>query len=176
MSRKAPTAGTKVSAAPNDPILQEGPGAVQPDSLAAESQAFREANSTGQANEQRRSQEGVSTPARAPGTSTTYFQGSMPRETGSGSADTAPSYVENQFLRDPSGPHGRNITGDDSIGTGDRTKNASFAAEIGSKDDPSLLAERKFEQQNSIAPGSSGGRERTVQEKTIYDALGDREA
>lgn len=100
----------------------------------------------------------------------------MPRETGIGSADAAPSYVENQFLRDPSGPHGRNIKEDDSIGTGDETKNASFEAEIGSKDDPSLLAERKFEQRNSIVPGSSGGRERTVREKTTYDALGDQEA
>ncbi|KAH8164307.1 hypothetical protein CIB48_g3921 [Xylaria polymorpha] len=141
MSRKAPSAGTKVSAAPNDPIIQEGPGAVQPDSLAAESRAFRQANSAG-----------------------------------IGSADAAPSYVENQFLRDPSGPHGRNIKEDDSIGTGDETKNASFEAEIGSKDDPSLLAERKFEQRNSIVPGSSGGRERTVREKTTYDALGDQEA
>ncbi|KAI8945916.1 hypothetical protein F4801DRAFT_97607 [Xylaria longipes] len=177
MSHKAPSAGTKASAGPNDPVIQEGPGVVKSDSLAAESQAFRQANAAGLDNQERRPQEGVSASARAPGTSTTYSQGGMSRETGSGSsADTAPSYVENQFHRDSSGPHGKNIKEDDSIGTGDTSKNASFTAEIGSKDDPSLLAERKFQQMNSIAPGSSGGRERTTHDKTTYDVLGDREA
>ncbi|KAJ2996462.1 hypothetical protein NUW58_g974 [Xylaria curta] len=114
--------------------------------------------------------------ARAPGTTTTYSQGAMPRETGSGSAGTAPTYVESQHRRDPSGPHGKNIKEDDSIGTGDNAKNASFTAEIGSKDDPSLLAERRFNQLNSVAPGSSGGRESASHEKTTYDVLGDREA
>ncbi|KAI0456747.1 hypothetical protein F5B21DRAFT_123655 [Xylaria acuta] len=176
MSHKAPSAGTKASAGPNDPIIQEGPGVVKPDSLAAESQAFRQANTTGLDNQQRRPQEDVSASARAPGTSTTYSQGGMLRETGSGRAKTAPSYVETQFHRDPSAPHGKNIKEDESIGTGDTAKNASFTAEIGSKDDPSLLAERRFEELNSTAPGLSGGRERATHEKTTYDVLGDRES
>lgn len=102
----------------------------------------------------------------------------MSRETGShASSDTAPSYVNNQFRRDPNGPHGKNLTEDDDIGTGDRTKNASFAAEIGAKDDPSLLAERKFVQGNAIAPGSvGGGGSGRVDDKTAFDVLGDREA
>ncbi|KAI0490359.1 hypothetical protein F4859DRAFT_6243 [Xylaria cf. heliscus] len=173
MSQKAPNTGTKVSAGPNDPIIQEGPGAVKPDSLAAESQAFRQANAAGLDKQQRRPQEGVSASARTPGTSTTYPQGGRSRETGSGSA---PSYLESQFRREPGGPHGHNIKEDDIIGTEDRARNASFAAEIGAKDDPSLLAERRFEQQNAIAPGSSGGRERATHEKTTYDVLGDRDA
>ncbi|RWA10230.1 hypothetical protein EKO27_g4865 [Xylaria grammica] len=176
MSYKAPSAGTKVSAGTNDPMIQEGPGAVKPDSLAAESQAFRQANSAGLDNQRSRPQEGVSASARAPGTSASYSQEAMPRETGSRGAHTAPSYVESQYRRDPSGPHGKNIKEDDSIGTGDTAKNASFTAGIGSKDDPSLLAERKFGQANSVAPGSLGGRERTVDDKTTYDVLGDQEA
>ncbi|KAI1288224.1 hypothetical protein F5Y03DRAFT_379975 [Xylaria venustula] len=176
MSHKAPSAGTKVSAGKDDPVIQEAPGAVNPDSLAAESQAFQQANRAGVDSQQSRPQEGASASARAPGTSTTYPGGAMSRETGSQRAETAPTYVENQYRRDPSGPHGKNITEDDSIGTEDRAKNASFAAEIGSKDDPSLLAERKITQANSVAPGSSGGRERTVDDKTTYDVLGDQEA
>ncbi|KAI1169372.1 hypothetical protein F5B18DRAFT_21090 [Nemania serpens] len=170
MSHKAPSTGTKVSAGANDPIIQEGPGTVKSDSLAAESQAFRQANAAGLERQQHRPQEGASAP---------HSQGavSMPRETGGGSsAHTAPSYVDNQFRRDPSGPHGKNIKEDESIGTGGEAKNASFEAEIGSKDDPSLLAERKFYQANSVAPGSSGGREGTGADKTAYDVLGDREA
>ncbi|KAI1733446.1 hypothetical protein F4680DRAFT_454944 [Xylaria scruposa] len=155
---KAPSTGTKVSAGPNDPVIQEGPGAVKPDSLASESQAFRQANTAGPDNQQRRPQEGISASARAPGASKAHAQGGVSHESGSGR------------------PHGKNIHEDDSIGTGDTAKNASFSAEIGSKDDPSLLAERKFEQLNSIAPGSSGGRERMTHEKTTYDVLGDREA
>ncbi|KAI1183087.1 hypothetical protein F5B17DRAFT_417543 [Nemania serpens] len=167
MSHKAPpSAGTKVSAGRNAPIVQEGPGPVNPDSLAAESQAFGEANAAGLERQQHRPQEGASAPP--------FSKGNVPRETG-GEAHTAPSYVDNQFRRDPNGPHGKNIEEDESIGTGG-AKNASFDAEIGSKDDPSLLAERKFYQANSAAPGSSGGREGTVAEKTTYDVLGDREA
>ncbi|KAI0967562.1 hypothetical protein F4678DRAFT_445988 [Xylaria arbuscula] len=176
MSHKAPSAGTKVSAGRNDPVIQEGPGAVNSDSLAAESQAFQQANRAGVGSQQSRPQEGASASARAPGTSATYSQGAMPQETGSRGAEAAPTYVESQYRRDPSRPHGKNITEDDSIGTEDRAKNASFAAEIGSKDDPSLLAERKINQANSVAPGSSGGRERTVDDKTTYDVLGDQEA
>ncbi|TGJ81129.1 hypothetical protein E0Z10_g7636 [Xylaria hypoxylon] len=187
MSHKAPSAGTKVSAGPNDPKIQEGLGAVEPDSLAAESQAFSQANSAGLDNQQSRPQEGASyasASARAPGTSHSQGGGGMPREAAGGGAHThthththtAPSYVGNQYHRDPSGPHGKNIKEDDSIGTGDTAKNASFTAEIGSKDDPSLLAERKLDQANSVAPGSSGGREKTVDNKTTYDVLGDQTA
>ncbi|KAI1198450.1 hypothetical protein F5X97DRAFT_342567 [Nemania serpens] len=157
--------GTKVSAGANAPITQEGPGVVQPDSLAAESEAFGRANAAGLERQQHRPQEGASAPDS---------QGAAPRETGNGGA--APSYVEIQYHRDPSGPHGKNTEEDESIGTGDGAKNASFEAEIGSKDDPSLLAERKFYQANSVAPGSTGGREGAVAEKTAYDVLGDREA
>ncbi|KAI0096434.1 hypothetical protein GGR51DRAFT_30114 [Nemania sp. FL0031] len=175
MSHKAPSAGTKVSAGPGDTPIQEGPGTVKPDSLAAESEAFRQANMGGRESQQRqqRPQEGGSAP---------YPQGAMPGETGrsgeGGGARTAPTYVENQYRRDPSGVHGKNIT--EETGTegegGDDAKNASFSAEIGSKDDPSLLAERKFFQANAAAPGASGGREKTVEEKTVYDVLGDQEA
>ncbi|KAI1283558.1 hypothetical protein F5Y07DRAFT_349969 [Xylaria sp. FL0933] len=179
MSHKAPSAGTKVTLGANAPIKQEGPGAVPPDSLAAESQAFKQANAVGDDTQESRPQEGASASARAPGTSSTYTQSSMPRETGSsGGAPAAPTYVQNQYIRDPSGPHGKNIKEDNSIGTEDRAKNASLSAEIGSKDDPALLAERKFTQANTntVAPGNVGGRERPTEDKTTYDVLGDQEA
>jgi hypothetical protein len=166
MSHKAPSAGTKVTT--NAPIKQEHPGPVNPDSLAAESQAFRQANSLDHDNQQSRPQEGS---AHAPGTSTSHSHGtSMPRETGGHTADTAPSYVNNQYYRYPGGPHGKNIKEDDSIGTGD-AKNASFSADIGSKDDPSLLGEQKFSSQNTTPPGASGSREKMGVDKTTYDAL-----
>ncbi|KAI1749737.1 HET-domain-containing protein [Xylaria castorea] len=117
MSHKAPSAGTKVSAGPNDPMIQEGPA----------SNADRKR---------------ACPPRFAPPAPPQHIlYGGMSRETGGGNTHTAPSYVDNQFYRDPSGPHGKNIKEDDSIGTGDTAKNASFSAEIGSKDDPSLLAE-----------------------------------
>ncbi|KAI0431945.1 hypothetical protein F5Y09DRAFT_174850 [Xylaria sp. FL1042] len=176
MPHKAPSAGTKVTVGANAPISQEGPGVVHPDSLAAESQAFKQANSVDPDTQQSRPQEDASASARAPGTSTTDTQGSMPREAGSGSVPAAPTYVENQYIRYPGGPHGKNIKEDNSIGTEDRAKNASFAAEIGSRDDPSLLAERKFGQTNTAAPGNIGGRERVTEDKTTFDVLGDQEA
>ncbi|KAI0517597.1 hypothetical protein F5B22DRAFT_110845 [Xylaria bambusicola] len=165
MSHKAPSAGTKVTTGRNAPVTQEGPGAIN-DSLAAESEAFRQANRV----------EGASISARAPGSSTAYTQGSMPRESGTSDAQAAPTYVNSQYRRDPSGPHGKNITEDNSIGTEDRSKNASFAAEIGSKDDPSLLAEQKFSQANSLGAGAGGARQRAVDDKTPYDALGEEAA
>ncbi|KAI1120743.1 hypothetical protein F5Y10DRAFT_117682 [Nemania abortiva] len=178
MSHKAPSAGTKVSAGRDDATIQEGPGAVKPDSLAAESEAFREANMGGTESQQQRPQEGNAAAAAAP----SYPRGAMPGETGSGQregARSAPTYVDNQYRRDPSGAHGKNIKEDDSIGTGagagdSGAKNASFEAEIGSKDDPSLLAERKMFQANATAAGSTGGRERTVEDANAYDVLGDQ--
>ncbi|KAJ3577823.1 hypothetical protein NPX13_g2738 [Xylaria arbuscula] len=176
MSYTAPSAGTKVSGGRNAPVTQEGPGAVNPDSLAAESQAFQQANPEGTNSQQYRPQEGASAFARAPGSSSTYTEGDMSRKTGSSNAQAAPSYIESQYRRDPGGPHGKNITEDNSIGTEDRYKNASFTAEIGSKDDPSLLAEQKFTQANSLAAGAGGGRQKRVDDKTPYDALGEEAA
>ncbi|KAK5627482.1 hypothetical protein RRF57_003197 [Xylaria bambusicola] len=160
MSHKAPSAGTKVTMGRNAPVTQEGPGAIN-DSLAAESQAFRQANNVegAESHQQHQPQEGASISARAPGSSAAYTQGSMPRETGTSHAQAAPTYVSNQYYRYPGGPRGKNIMEDKSIGTEDRAKNTSFAAEIGSKDDPSLLAEQRFGQVNSLPAGAGGARQ-----------------
>lgn len=176
MSHKAPSAGTKVTTDRNAPVIQEGPGAVLPDSLAAESQAFQQANQVGTNSQQSRPQEGASASARAPGGSSAHTKKGMSRETGSSNVAAAPTYVLNQYYRDPSGPHGKNITEDNSIGTEDRSKNISFAAEIGSKDDPGLLAEQKFAQVNSLPAIAGGGRQKGVDDKTPYDALGEETA
>ncbi|KAJ8123289.1 hypothetical protein ONZ43_g723 [Nemania bipapillata] len=178
MSQKAPSAGTKVKANPDDATLQESTGVVRPDSLAAESQAFRQANAAGIENQQQQQQQHQHQhqQQRRPQeeASSNYPQGATPGETGNG--HTVPTYVDRQFRRDPNNPHGKDIKEDDGAETKDSAKNASFSAEIGSKDDPSLLAERKLYQANAVAPGSSGGREKTVGENTAYDVLGDREA
>ncbi|GAP82344.1 hypothetical protein SAMD00023353_12300060 [Rosellinia necatrix] len=179
MSYRAPNAGTKVSAGTNDPVIQEGTGTVRPDSLAAESEAFRQANPTDLGNDkQDRPQEGISAPTpgsvQGPESSPPSTEDTTPRGTGSGgSARSAPS---SQRYGNTSRPHGKNIKEDDSIGTGDRAENVSFTAEIGSEKDPSLLAERKFSQANAVPPGSSGGREKAINEQTTYDVLGEREA
>lgn len=98
-------------------------------------------------------------------------------ETGSG-AGVAPSYVNSQFV-DSSGPHGKNLKegGFDS----DDSKNASFNAEIGSAEDPSLRAEEKFSKENSGQAGASGmpgqGGAQDEESTGAYEALdAEREA
>ncbi|KAI1330123.1 hypothetical protein F5Y16DRAFT_364116 [Xylariaceae sp. FL0255] len=159
--------GTKVDLGKDAPVTGEGPGEVFSDSLASESQAFRDANkvSSEQFDKPQES------PARAPGTSTHH---SSKTDSQSQSHATAPSYVQNQFHRDTAGPHGKNLTEDPNM-TEDSGKNASFNAEIGSKDDPSLLAEQKMNMRNSDVVGSSGGREVGIDNKTPYDVLGNEE-
>ncbi|KAI0397007.1 hypothetical protein F5Y17DRAFT_455399 [Xylariaceae sp. FL0594] len=180
-TNKVPSAGAKVTK--NAPITQEATGKVASDSLAAESQAFQQANrtETGSSNQQGRPQEGG---ARAPGTSSTYAQGGgMGSKSSSGTGpshvEPAPSYVNTQYHRDPHGPHGKNITEDNSIGTEDRSKNASFSAEIGSKDDPGRLAEQEFTLGDSAPAGKPPGRDhsKVSTETGRYDGLDDsREA
>ncbi|KAI1266693.1 hypothetical protein F5Y18DRAFT_382303 [Xylariaceae sp. FL1019] len=156
--------GTKVDLGRNAPKKQEGPGEVLSDSLAAESQAFRKENEV--------EQHGTGRPqesAHAPGTSTKYASESR-------SAAPAPSYVDAQRMQPVHDrPHGKNITESNDL-TEDRSKNASFSAEIGSKDDPSLLAEQKLSKQNTSVSGSTGGREKSLDTDTAYDALGEQEA
>ncbi|KAI1816681.1 hypothetical protein GGS20DRAFT_536510 [Poronia punctata] len=167
-TNKAPSAGAKVTS--NAPSMQEAPGAVDSGSLAAESEAFRQGNSSADM----RPQEGQH--HAAPGTAGGYSGGSM-KNTAQSRANPAPSYVENQYYRDPNGPHGKNITEDNSIGTQDKSKNASFTAEIGSKDDPSLLAEQKFTRGNSATAGSTAPREGgKVGDKTMFEGIGSQEA
>ncbi|KAI8961526.1 hypothetical protein F5Y11DRAFT_326100 [Daldinia sp. FL1419] len=167
MSGKAPSEGTKVTAGRNAPVTNEAPGVVSQGSLAAESEAFRQANQT--------------TPQQVPREDLTsasksheggIHQSSTTDTTGHGrsNVDTAPSYVQSQFIKDKAGPHGKNITEDDSIGTEDRSKNTSFS-EFGTKNDPGRAAENKFVSGSANA-GTSAGREKNVGSEQPYSALG----
>ncbi len=161
---KAPSEGQKVSADRNTPCTHEATGPVAHDSLAAESRAFCEAN---QASPQDMPRENF-TSASQPHESARQTSAA----TGvSHNVDRAPSYVNNQYYRDPSGPHGKNLKEDDSIATEDKKKNTSLS-QFGTKDDPGAAAEQKLTLANTKTAGQTGGRQEGIDGKTPYDALG----
>ncbi|KAI1396306.1 hypothetical protein F4819DRAFT_143449 [Hypoxylon fuscum] len=170
MSGKASSEGTKVTAGKNAPVTGEGTGVVAQDSLAAESQAFRQANQTEPQSVAHEDLTSASKPheggihQKAPSASTTPTQGDH-----NGAA--APSYVQSQSLKDTSGPHGKNLKEDDSIGTEDKSKNTSFSAQ-GTKNDPGRAAVDKFTRANVSNAGSTGGREKGIDNEQPYGALG----
>ncbi|KAI1390672.1 uncharacterized protein F4822DRAFT_160175 [Hypoxylon trugodes] len=170
MAAKAPSEGTKITTGKNAPITGEGPGIVAQDSLAAESQSFRQAN---QAVPQQVPREDLTSASRPHESGVhTSTSTSNTRTSGQGSnAGIAPSYVQSQYLKDPSGPHGKNLKEDDSIGTEDKSKNASFS-EFGTKNDPGLAAEQKFTLSETANAGSTGGREKGVDAQQPYGVLG----
>lgn len=98
-------------------------------------------------------------------------------ESGSADAGTAPSYVDanERAMEQSDRPKGRNIQ---EGGFDDSAPNASFNAEIGSKDDPSLLAEQKFERENAQTAGDSAGgpRQSELSGDGQYDSLRDESA
>ncbi|KAI1138530.1 hypothetical protein F5Y05DRAFT_384354 [Hypoxylon sp. FL0543] len=166
MSGKAPSEGTKVTAGKNAPVTQEGPGVVAQDSLAAESQAFRQAN---QAEPQQVPRENL-TSASKPHEGGIHQSSTGSSGQASSNAGTAPSYVQSQYLKDHAGPHGKNIKEDPTIGTEDKEKNTSFS-EFGTKDDPGMAAEQKFTQYQTANAGSTGGRDKGVDAQQPYGAL-----
>jgi len=169
--------GTKVTT--NAPTKQEAPGPVNPDSLAAESQAFREANSVeiGSSNNQQQSRPQEGADARAPGTSSNKKKKKKKSSSETKHVDKAPTYVQTLYYRDPKGPHGKNIKEDDSIGTEDQSKNLSFTADIGTKDDPGLLAERRFALGNSAPARSTAPRQKEIEDDIgMYEGLDEEEA
>ncbi|TDZ30367.1 hypothetical protein C8035_v002908 [Colletotrichum spinosum] len=86
-------------------------------------------------------------------------------------AGTAPTYVNNQYIRDPAGPHGKNITeGFDDKNTKDGVQ-AAFKAEVGSENDPGRAAEQGFLQSQTKAGRDAGPRQTEVDGQTVYDNL-----
>ncbi|KAG4437784.1 hypothetical protein IFR05_006719 [Cadophora sp. M221] len=199
MSTRNPTHGTKVTD-PNAPQIREGAGPVASDSLAAEStrdgggfarnrgsepQGVAGANSTF-ANENtsgaRRLDPALDAETRmaeedwaeekklGAADSVGGQRGSGSDETGdSSSAGIAPSYVNSQF-RDTAGPKGKDLH-EGGFESRD-ANNASFNSEIGSKNDPSRLAERKFQRQNADYDGEAGmPRQKGDLEDNTYDTL-----
>ncbi|KAH9220933.1 hypothetical protein DL95DRAFT_478258 [Leptodontidium sp. 2 PMI_412] len=199
MSTRNPTHGTKVTDS-NEPQIREGAGPVASDSLAAEStrdgggfaqnrnsepQGVAGANSTF-ANENtsgaRRLDPALDAETRmaeedwaekkklGAADSVGAQRGPGSDETGgSSSAGIAPSYVNSQF-HDTAGPKGRDLH-EGGFESRD-SNNASFNSEIGSKNDPSRLVERKFQRQNADYDGEAGmPRQKGDLEDNTYDTL-----
>ncbi|KAK7746363.1 hypothetical protein SLS53_002322 [Cytospora paraplurivora] len=157
MVGKAPSEGTKVNLGENAPVVREGAGAVASESLAAES--FREG---GEFSKNRNISE-IDSNTTAHHSSKAPSSAPAPAES---HAETAPSYVNTQNIRDSAGPHGKNITEDpELIG-----RPAKFNVEPGSKDDPARLAEQKLAAKQATAPGAGQG-QADAGNTQPYDAL-----
>ncbi|KAF5009374.1 hypothetical protein FDECE_4406 [Fusarium decemcellulare] len=178
-SNKGPGAGQKVDLGKDAPTKQEGAGAVPSESLAAESyeeggdftsnEGIRSENVTSKSTSTKTSSAGRDTTSTSTSTSTsTGRTGNAPQS----SAGTAPSYVESQYQKDTSGPHGKNLKegGWDESKVEDGLKKA-LNAEPGSEDDPSRLAEQQFQQNQTAAGRDAGPRQAEVDNKTAFDAL-----
>ena len=187
---------------PNAPQIHEGAGAVASDSLAAESSReggdFSEnrnseplgvsgSNSTF-ANENtsgaRRLDPALDAEARMAkedwaeekklGAGSSYPDSgqrgsSGDNDGGSSNVGTAPTYVNSQYV-DAGGPKGKNLH-EGGFESRD-ANNASFNSEIGSKNDPSRLAEQKFQRQNADYDGEAGiPRQDGVLEDNAYETL-----
>ncbi|KAK0107340.1 hypothetical protein ONS95_004033 [Cadophora gregata] len=87
----------------------------------------------------------------------------------SSSAGIAPSYVNSQY-HDTAGPKGRNLH-EGGFESRD-ANNASFNSEIGSKNDPSRLAEQKFQRQNADYDGDAAfPKQKGELEDNAYETL-----
>ncbi|KAH7309572.1 hypothetical protein B0I35DRAFT_482331 [Stachybotrys elegans] len=159
----APSAGTKVKAGQDGPTKQENAGLVKPESLASESlnEGGAFTSNTGIHSENLTShsnQPGSQHNTRSSGKAT--------------SAGTAPTYVNNQYIRDPAGPHGKNLKeGDwDESKAEDGLKKA-LSSEPGSKDDPSRLAEQQFQMNRGNMGGNIANKPQPSGGKAAYDTL-----
>lgn len=151
---------------------QENAGLVTSDSLAAES--LRRGGDF-QNNTKIRTENAAEpvTTAAATTTKTTTATGASRAGVTQSRADTAPSYVENQYIQDGRGPHGlgvREVSSMDDPRYQDGISKA-MRAEPGSVDDPSRAAELQFEQRQNAAGRDAGPRDSKLDNQTRYDAL-----
>lgn len=106
-------------------------------------------------------------------TKTSSAPGSSADSKSSGSANSgnAPSYVENQYIKSPGGPHGKNIgEGFDDPKAKDGLKLA-LESEPGSENDPSRLAEQQFQERQNAVGRDAGPRQRALSSETPFDSL-----
>ncbi|KAJ4013996.1 uncharacterized protein FIESC28_07447 [Fusarium coffeatum] len=175
MAPKAPSEGQKVDLGQNAPVKEEGPGKVASESLAAESakEGGDFASNEGIRSENQASSGSENTSAgRTTNTSSAPSSNTRSAQSGSAksNAGTAPSYVDNQYIK-ASGPHGKNITeGFDDSKTEDGLKKA-LNAEPGSENDPSRVAELQFQQNQTAAGRDAGPRQTGLANETSFDAL-----
>ncbi|KAG5662445.1 hypothetical protein KAF25_004863 [Fusarium avenaceum] len=188
--------GQKVDLGQDAPIKEEGAGKVASESLAAESieeggefasnKGIRSENdsnkgsrSENDSNKDTRSENQSSSGSENTSSGRTANTSSAPAPgsglgSGSGaapeSADTAPSYADNQHA-EGSGPHGKNLKeGIDYSNTEDGLKKA-LASEPGSEDDPSRLAELQFQRNQSAVGRDAGPKQSELSGKTAFDGL-----
>ncbi|KAH6953118.1 hypothetical protein DER45DRAFT_542269 [Fusarium avenaceum] len=178
--------GQKVDLGQDAPIKEEGAGKVASESLAAESieeggefASNKGIRSENDSNKDTRSENQSSSGSENTSSGRTAKTSSAPSSgLGSGSsagaapesADTAPSYVDNQYVKG-SGPHGKNLKeGIDYSNTEDGLKKA-LASEPGSEDDPSRLAELQFQRNQSAVGRDAGPKQGELSGKTAFDGL-----
>ncbi|KAI6776280.1 hypothetical protein HG530_000225 [Fusarium avenaceum] len=178
--------GQKVDLGQDAPIKEEGAGKVAAESLAAESieeggefASNKGIRSENDSNKDTRSENQSSSGSENTSSGRTAKTSSAPSSgLGSGSsagaapesADTAPSYVDNQYVKG-SGPHGKNLKeGIDYSNTEDGLKKA-LASEPGSEDDPSRLAELQFQRNQSAVGRDAGPKQGELSGKTAFDGL-----
>ena len=193
-----PTHGQKVDLGADAPVTEEGHGKLS-GSLAAESQAFKEANDISEEQTSHRTKETSTSSSKGKhasgsssrqggglGSASDSHRGNSSKDSSAGNksgfknlgeshADPAPTYVNNVLgtNRDPhEGPHGTNIKEDDSIRSEDKNNNASFS-ELGTKADPGRLAEAKFKlgSQGGSTTSSGGQRKGGGDGKAAFDVL-----
>lgn len=165
MSHKAPSEGQKVTMGKDAPVRQENAGTVAAGSLAAQSSTFQSANKgaapeyvatnseeflRGHSEQQQHSSNGRSNGSN-------YQQGAP-----------APTYVNNQYIRDPNGPHGKNL---EEAAFRDDTENKSFTADIGADDDPGRAALNKMSAMNETGGPGRGTKQFEVTKDNDYGAL-----
>ncbi|KAL9948868.1 hypothetical protein D7B24_004927 [Verticillium nonalfalfae] len=188
----APSHGQKVDLGKDAPVTQESTGAVPSGSLANES-----AKKGGDFAENSGVQAGSTADSKSSGTDANHGSSKNSNSNassstkgssgggGGGNGDskssgaqggTAPSYVENQYIRDGSGPHGKNLQeGIDYANTKDGLK-AALEAEPGSANDPARAAEQQFLQSQTRAGRDAGPKEFEVGSKTTFDNLEEKQA
>jgi hypothetical protein len=182
----------------NAPVKEEGAGKVASESLAAESikeggdftsnegirgenqqssgsentSAGRTTNtSSAPSSNSAQSGSGKSSSGRTTNTSSAPGSNSKSGQSDSANGGDAPSYVENQYIRNPGGPHGKNITeGFDDSKTEDGLKKA-LKSEPGSDDDPSRVAELRFQESQTAAGRDAGPKQTGLSSETPFDAL-----
>ncbi|EFQ25942.1 uncharacterized protein GLRG_01086 [Colletotrichum graminicola M1.001] len=170
--KKPPSAGTKVDLGAAAPTRPESPGPVPADSLAAESASHGGEFAKNRGVDPNTLSSGGNDNGNSSSPRTGTGAGAAPGSGGASSkAEPAPTYVLNQYIRDPKGPHGKNIhEGIDDQGVKDGVQEA-FRAEPGSENDPARVAERELLKSQTRAGRDAGPRETEISGQTVFERL-----
>jgi hypothetical protein len=147
-------------------MYQEGPGSIQESSLAAESArsggGFSENRGIGKGDDQQYDS------GPGAGDSSGGGGGSAGLRDQRSYGGAAPSYIQSQYQRDPSGPHGKNLQEGGFEGS---DRGESLRAEPGSKKDPGRAAEMDLKLSQAKAGRDAGPRQHGVEGEQPYQIL-----